>query len=380
MIKKRGARQLKENPAQPQYGLYIHVPFCDGKCPYCDFYSVAGAPERMDRYTEAVLRSITLFPEKFEADTLYFGGGTPSLLGAGRLLSILEAAARHFSLTAAAEITVEANPGSVDFALLSALRGGGVNRLSLGVQAPADETLALLGRRHSAKDALLAAETASRAGFHNLSVDLMLALPGQRPEDMGEAARFADDLGACHLSAYLLKVEPGTPFARRGFSVDEEQSAAIYLEAVRQFEARGFVQYEISNFARDGRVSRHNLKYWNCEPYLGLGPSAHSFCDRRRFFMPRDLTAFCSAADPLALAVDDGPGGGFEEYAMLRLRLTEGLDTKLCARRFGVSYRALFKNARPRDAAGLLRTAKGVIRLTPDGFIVSNAVIGRLLY
>lgn len=248
------------------------------------------------------------------------------------------------------------------------------------MQAPADETLALLGRRHSAKDALLAAETASRAGFHNLSVDLMLALPGQRPEDMGEAARFADDLGACHLSAYLLKVEPGTPFARRGFSVDEEQSAAIYLEAVRQFEARGFVQYEISNFARDGRVSRHNLKYWNCEPYLGLGPSAHSFCDRRRFFMPRDLTAFCSAADPLALAVDDGPGGGFEEYAMLRLRLTEGLDTKLCARRFGVSSQALLQKARPLEAAGLLRTAKGVIRLTPDGFIVSNAVIGRLLY
>lgn len=332
----------------------------------------------MDDYTDAVIRAIGLYPETPTADTLYFGGGTPTLLGANRLLKIIDAAAGHFSLSDA-EITIEANPTSVSPADLKSLRKGGVNRISLGVQSGLNKELRLLGRKHTTDEAKRAASDIFEAGFDNLSVDLMLGLPGQSAEDVLFSASFAASLGASHISAYILKVEEGTPFASKGVSVDDEKAADLYLAMVQSLSGLGFSQYEISNFAKSGHTSRHNLKYWNCEPYLGIGPSAHSFVNGRRFFLPRDVNAFISAENPLLLVVDDGPGGGFEEYAMLRLRLSEGLDTKLCESRFEISSENLLQKALPLTAAGLAVLSDGIIRLTPNGFLLSNSIIGRIL-
>ncbi len=369
---------MNSNICRQKYGLYIHIPFCDGKCPYCDFYSVVGDSRLMDDYTAAVIRAIQLYPKDLIADTLYFGGGTPTLLGAQRLLKIIDAVAGRFTLCDA-EITIEANPASVNLDGLKALHAGGVNRISLGVQASSEKELGLLGRRHSADDAKRAASDAFAAGFDNLSADLMLALPEQSVEDTLCSVNFAAALGASHISAYILKVEENTPFARGGISVDDDRAADLYLAVVDQLSALGFSQYEISNFARDGRVSHHNLKYWNCEPYLGIGPSAHSFVDGRRFFLPRDIHSFVVAPNPLLLTVDDGSGGEFEEYVMMRLRLADGLDTKLCEERYGISPEILIEKAQPFERAGLAILANGVIKLTTEGFLVSNGIIGRLL-
>lgn len=362
-------------------GLYLHIPFCRQKCLYCDFYSLPGSEEAMEAYTAALCRAIARCPAG-PVDTVYFGGGTPPLLGERRLARLLEAAARRFSLAPGAEVTLEANPGDrVDY---RALRSAGFNRLSLGVQSDDDATLRLLGRRHNRAQVAQAATAARAAGFGNLSMDLMLALPGQRPEEISRAARFCQALGAVHLSAYLLKIEEGTPFARMGMEArcpGEEESAALYLAAVAALEGLGYRQYEISNFACPGRESRHNLHYWHCEPYLGLGPAAHSFTGGRRRYFARDLAAFTAAENPLSLWQEDGPGGGWEEQLMLRLRLAEGVNLPaLAALCPGFDPALVLRRAEPLAGAGLLRCQGGALRLTPEGFLLSNSILGRLLY
>lgn len=365
-------------------GLYLHIPFCAQKCPYCDFYSLPAGEEEKEGYREALCRAMEAAARALgplAVDTVYFGGGTPTLLGEGRLASLLWEAGRRFTLLPGAEITLEANPGdAVDY---RALREAGFNRLSLGVQSDDDATLRLLGRRHDRQAVARAAGRATAAGFENLSMDLMLALPGQRAEDIARSAAFCHSLGAKHLSAYLLKVEAGTPFAREGMEArcpGEEESAALYLAAVRALEGLGLRQYEISNFAAPGRESRHNLHYWRCEPYLGLGPSAHSFVGGRRRYFARDFAAFLAAENPLDLWRDDGPGGGLEEALMLRLRLAEGVRFAELGAFPAFDPAALLERAVPLAAAGLLRCDGEGLRLTPEGFLVSNPLIGRLLY
>ena len=357
-------------------GLYLHVPFCARKCAYCDFYSVTD-PSLMDAYvaeTARRLRGLTL-----TADTLYFGGGTPSLLGEKRLAALLDAA--RPLLTPDAEITVEINPGDDAERLIPALAAAGVNRVSLGMQSHSDAELARLTRRHTAADVDRAVAAALKSGIPHLSLDVMLATPGQTDETLRDTLAFAAQSGANHVSAYLLKIEPGTPFARDEAALalpDEAATADRYLAAVAQLEATGFAQYEISNFARPGGRSRHNLKYWCDEEYLGLGPAAHSYYKGERFFFPRDLAAYLKGGDP----VPDGPGGSFEEYAMLRLRLREGLSFSEAAARFpqeAASLDRMRSRAAPYQAEKLLILTPGSIALTPRGFLVSNALIGALL-
>lgn len=335
----------------------------------------------MDAYVRRVRALLPLMAERYPRPlrTVYFGGGTPSLLGPARLSALLEESARHFSLLAGAEITCEANPTRLPEDFFPALRAAGVNRLSLGLQSANEKELELLGRKHSPQDAAWAVESARSAGFRNLSLDLMLALPGGGLEALGRSIQFAASLEPEHLSAYILKVEPGTPFARQGVPQPEEDMAADqYLFCVDELARRGFRQYEISNFARPGLESRHNLIYWQGDEYLGLGPGAHSFMEGRRFFWPRDLEGFLQGGEP----VDDGPGGGFAEFAMLNLRLCQGLGLAACQARFGQKGAEAFRRLRQRALAlpgPLVRTEPERVALSPEGFLVSNSILARLL-
>lgn len=356
-------------------GVYIHVPFCQRKCPYCDFYSVAASEEKKSLYVKAVINAIELFEGDFTADTLYFGGGTPSLLGAKHLCGIFEAAARRFG-GSFSEVTLEANPCDITLDDMYALQKAGFNRISFGVQSLNDQTLKALGRGHTAKEALTALGQASKAGFSHISADLMLSVPSQPLEQIDETVRRLSQSPLDHISAYILKIEPNTLFFRRGIEVGEE-SADFYLAAVQACERYGFMQYEISSFAKsESARGRHNLKYWRCEEYLGIGPAAHSFIGGRRFFTPRDLNAFIAAENPWQLAVSDGEGGSEEERLMLGLRLTDGiLPTD-----FSPALQKNIENKLPGlQRAGLIKRNGGRLLLTPTGFLVSNAIISELI-
>lgn len=357
-------------------GVYLHVPFCDAKCPYCDFYSRVGDAAVYDRYLAAMIRAIDRFDGDFSADTLYFGGGTPVLLGADRLLALLGAARRRFG-DRQAEITIEANPCAVDEPLLRQLAEGGVNRISFGVQSMNDGTLRTLGRRHTAERAAEMIDAAHRAGFAHISADLMLATPGQRLEEIDASIAALAALPIDHLSAYLLKIEPGTRFAAQYDDPDEDFAADCYLKMAESCAKQGFSQYEISNFAKnEAAQSRHNLKYWRCEPYLGIGPAAHSFYGGRRFYFPRNSAAFATAENPWSIAVDDGAGGDEDERLMLGLRLSEGI--RFC--NFSdAAIRRIKQKAPPLIAAGLLTMTDTDLYLSVKGFLLSNAVIAALL-
>ncbi len=361
-------------------GLYIHIPFCARKCDYCDFYSFAPTNEQMDAYCAALCRSVVDWSgdvtEPF--DTVYFGGGTPSLFGGGRIAAVLNAVRRALPLTDGAQITVECNPSSVDEALVRSLAASGVNRVSMGLQSAVAAERLVLGRQSHPRQVTQALDWFRRAGIDDLSLDLMLGLPGQTPQTLGESLRFIEQSGVPHVSAYLLKVEENTPlFAKKDTLPfpDEDGVCDLYLQAAEALEGMGLRQYEVSNFARPGFESRHNLHYWRDEPYLGIGPAAHSFFGGRRFFYPRDFGAFLRGDTP----VDDGEGGDESEFCMLRLRLTEGLSDDAFFNRFGKYLPQTVFDAAARLAPhGLLTVQDGTIALTKQGFLLSNRVIGTL--
>lgn len=346
-------------------GIYIHVPFCDGKCPYCDFYSNRGNETDMDVYLSAVEKRLSEWGEKLKSrqvDTLYFGGGTPSLLGGERLSRIITAVKESFSLSDTSEITVEVNPRSSNGELFKILKKSGVNRISLGVQSFNEDELKLLGRRHSSIDAENTVCEIRNAGIENISLDLMINLPEQTEESIKFSLEKATSLPVKHISAYMLKNEEGTAFEKIP-PIDSDDAAEQYLLLCRELKKRGFEQYEISNFSLKGFESKHNLKYWHCEEYLGIGPAAHSFIDGKRFFYPRDVKAFINNCD----VIPDGDGGSEEERMMLSLRLTEGVTAT-----FNGREEKYIK-------AGLMKKENRRISFTPEGFLVSNAVIADLL-
>lgn len=366
-------------------GLYLHVPFCVSKCPYCDFYSLAGmTDDDKDRYLQAMLDSLRHWSAQLHttADTVYLGGGTPTLLGAERLSRLIAAARQAFSVPNDAEITMEANPGDDLSDLLTAFASVGGNRVSLGVQAVDDRQLQLLGRRHTVADAERAVVAARHAGISNVSCDLMLGTSEQTVKNIRTAARHFAEWGACHVSAYLLKLESGTPYAAAPPSLpDEDASATLYLEAVTALKEQGYAQYEISNFAKPGFESHHNLKYWYSEPYLGIGPAAHSFLDGKRLYYPRSLTAFCDGCEPLPEAPNDTviPENSPTEFAMLRLRLTAGLTETAFKARFGTSLPAEWREKAAALPPHLITVDAEGIRLSPEGFLVSDAILAHVL-
>ena len=359
-------------------GIYVHIPFCKKKCDYCDFYSVENGEDLFRDYVSAVLRSIDRFRDMTDksADTLYFGGGTPSLLPPEMIGKITEKAAEKFGLHNA-EITVECNPSTVGRGYFEGLKDAGVNRISLGLQSVNAGERAALGRRSAPQDAKRAAEEAVRSGFKNISLDLMLGIPFQTEESLEESVEFCKDVGASHVSAYILKVEKGTPLERKNIILpDEEEQARMYLAACEMLDNAGFRQYEISNFCLPGRESRHNLKYWNDDEYIGIGAASHSFLNGERFYYPRSVRDFISGCD----AVSDGRGGDFEEYCMLRLRLTDGINDRECEERFGHGIlEEIKKRAFELQKHSLTKCGKDSVSLTRQGFLLSNSVIAHLL-
>ncbi len=361
-------------------GLYIHVPFCISKCPYCDFYSLPLPDEAvLDAYTAEVCRRLERLPS-YRADTLYFGGGTPSLLGGKRLASIIRAAG---GLTADAEITLEANPADELYDTFAAFAQAGGNRISLGMQAANDHALQTLGRRHTSAQLHAAVADAKRAGIDDLSLDIMLATPSQTDEDMYRAVREAVALDASHVSAYLLKIEPNTPFFARQATLDlpdEDTTAERYLQCCEALEDAGYVQYEISNFAKDGKQSRHNLKYWNGEDYIGIGPAAHSFYGSKRWYYERSFDAFMNGCTPIPEDPESAVADGSEdEYAMLRLRLTEGLRFDLFEDRFGHPVPTVWKHRAASLPRSLVTADDAHIALTREGFLLSNVLTARII-
>lgn len=361
-------------------GLYLHIPFCEKKCRYCDFYSTFLNEELLDSYTQALIKSIKKWGGKLRRplSTVYFGGGTPSLLGE-RVIEIMNEVKEAFTLEDSCEITLELNPRSNSKKALNYFKEAGINRLSIGMQSALDSELEVLGRTHSFLQTKETVLMAREIGFSNISLDLMLGLPNSTPETLEKSLNAITELNPQHISAYILKIEPNTVFYKTENSLnlpDEDKTAAQYLQMCEFLEGNGYSHYEISNFAKVGFESRHNLKYWHCEEYLGIGPSAHSFLDGKRFYYPRDLKAFINEGEP----VFDGVGGEWEEYIMLHLRLKEGLNLTALEKRYGKTLSAhTLRKIRLLEKNGLVTTGHNSVSLTNNGFLLSNAIISEIL-
>ena len=372
-------------------GIYIHIPFCRSKCDYCDFYSLAGREDRMDAYQKALLAHLAEtapLAKGIPVDTVYFGGGTPSFYGDKRLRELLAAIEKLFDLEKGAEITLEANPDSVDFKALKRLRKVGFNRLSLGMQSACPAELEAVHRPHTPQQTDQAAAAARKAKFQNLSLDLIYGLPGQTMDSWKATVEHALSLIPQHLSCYGLKVEEGTPLQRRveagEILPDDDRQADLYLWTAGRLERAGYPQYEISNFAKPGFPSRHNLRYWQLRPYIGFGPGAHSDFGGRRYSWVRDLDGYIdgvlkggSILDGEELIPQRERGS---EYLMLRLRTVEGIEEWEYRGTYFMDFAPLEARLEEfRDKGWAEKTPEGRWRLTPEGFLLSNQLIGDLL-
>lgn len=368
-------------------GIYIHVPFCQGRCIYCDFYSTTEGEEWKSRYVDALLAELRMRRDELplaRVHSIYIGGGTPSQLPARALAAILNEVCRLFPVDSDAEVTVEANPDDVTPEWLAALSHTPVNRLSMGVQSFDDALLRLIRRRHTAQQAVCAVEQAARHGISNVSIDLIYGLPTQTMEQWQADVRQALALDVQHLSAYSLSYEEGTPLWRmleqgRIEEADEELSLRMYEHLIDATQAAGFTHYEISNFCRPGRHSQHNSAYWHGVPYLGFGPGAHSYDGMRtRRWNLSDLKGYVQAAGSMPphqseVLTDDEL---YDETVMTRLRTSEGLSLDLLT----AAYRAYcMAQAEPHLRAGRLEQAESTIRLTRQGIFTSNDIISDLM-
>jgi oxygen-independent coproporphyrinogen-3 oxidase len=362
--------------------LYIHIPFCRRKCRYCSFTSFAGREAEIPAYVSALKKEIDKCAGGESVGSIYFGGGTPSLLTAGQAGEILATVRFCFSVSPAAEISIEANPGTIDEACLKAVRMLGVNRLSLGVQSLNDDELKLLGRIHSAAQAQEAFCLARQSGFDNVNLDLIYGLPGQSLEDWRNTLEKALALAPEHLSLYALSLEPGTPLwqaieDKSLPAIDPDLAADQYELAEDLLEASGYHHYEISNWARPGRECRHNLAYWLNRPYLGFGVAAHSSRDGRRYANTASLDDYLAALSHGALpekALDEAisPGLRLAETVILGLRLDSGIPAADISDRHRQTVGEM-------TDLGLMEYSDGNIRLTRRGRLLSNEVFWRFL-
>ena len=366
-------------------GIYIHIPFCAAKCNYCDFNSHVGTQCEQERYIDALCREIECCGGgEMTADTVYFGGGTPTILKPERLLRILTAVKNRFKLDADCEITTECNPGTVGGAELECLRRGGFNRLSIGMQSAEDEQLKALGRIHSFEDCRKCVIAANAAGFDNLSVDLMFGLPNQDSDSWKYSLEQAAELEPSHISAYALKIEEGTPFfeipADELNIADEELSRDMYDFCNEFLRQCGFRRYEISNFSKNGMESRHNLKYWRCEDYIGFGAGAHSCRDGRRYFNIENTEDYIRSVNECGFAVKASisiyAADKMSEFVYLGLRLVDGISEAEFKARFSANIDEVFGAALKLNLnRGTLIRDEGRIYI-PDRYVyVSNAIM-----
>ncbi len=367
-------------------GVYIHIPFCKSKCPYCDFYSCRCKNEEMTLYVEALLNEIRTLSgvsdfvkKSFKADTLYLGGGTPSVLSGEALYTIITAAKENFSISDDGEITVECNPNSDIEGILPYLLNAGVNRISLGLQSAVDKERKILGRLSDKERVSQVIELLKANGINNISLDVMLGIPYQTKESLAKTLDLVIESGVPHISAYMLKIEEGTHFYKNYDKYDfpdDEKTIEFYNQCADTLEKAGFNHYEISNFAKEGFESRHNTKYWELENYLGIGPGAHSYIDGKRFYFESDTDGFINGEK----AVFDDLGGDWQEYIMLKLRLKKGFSLTELQNLYGESALIKIKEKAPfLKEQGLVKFDGERISLTRNGYLLSNSVICELI-
>lgn len=371
-------------------GIYIHIPFCKSKCDYCDFYSLVGKEERMDEYLHALvvhLKETAKVTRGHAVDSIYIGGGTPSIFGEKRIRTLLTTIRRHFDVERDGEITMECNPDSVDKGMLRHIRHSGVNRISMGVQSAHDGELMALHRAHTFRQAQLAVTAAREAKIKNISLDLMYGLPGQTMESWQSTVEQVLALEPEHLSCYGLKVESGTPLdgrVIRGEQLpDDDVQADMYLWVVEELARRGYPQYEISNFSRTGYQSNHNLRYWMGRPYLGFGAGAHSDFGGRRFSFVKSMEDYIEGVLGGGRIVDESNITPHKErgseYIMLRLRTSCGIEEWEYRREHFMNFEPLAQKLSEYERHGWATCVDNRWRLTPTGFLISNTLIGELL-
>lgn len=367
-------------------GVYIHIPFCTSKCPYCDFHSQRCSEALQTEYVQALLDEITTLRrvsdfvnEIHPSDSLYLGGGTPSLLKPSQLRDIILTSKESLKLTKDCEITVECNPGSPIEELIEVFKECGVNRTSLGMQSAVDSERRLLGRVSHKARIREVISLLKENGINNISLDIMLGIPGQTKESLTETLQFIEECDIQHISSYILKIEEGTHFHRfkeKYNFPDDDASCDLYNHCCDYLENLGFIHYEISNFAKEGFQSRHNTKYWTLENYLGIGAAAHSFVDGKRFYFEKDTQAFIDGNK----ALFDCEGYTAEEYIMLRLRLNDGLKLSEVERLFGKAATKRIRNKAPLFHQHGLAVFDGEnFRLTRNGFLISNTIISEII-
>lgn len=339
-------------------GLYFHIPFCHSKCPYCDFYSVKYEPSLAEDYINTLIAEMKKYSGAF--DTIYFGGGTPSVIEPELIGRLISESRRKFEIADDCEITVECNPSKNLERDFEKYASYGVNRISLGMQSARNEERFALGRAAGQAQVAKAVNDAKKEGITNISLDVMLGIPKQTLASLDETFDFIGRMNVTHISAYMLKIEEGTKFYEmrdRLALPDEDIVSEMYLKTIEELKSLGFNQYEISNFAKPSYESRHNLKYWELEDYLGIGKTAHSLWQGRRFYYDSDMNI-----------VDDGESAADEERVMLGLRLCKGIDKSLVKS----NYEKFVK-------MGLICETDKKISLTSQGMLVSNVIIGELL-
>lgn len=377
------------NNERKNVGIYIHVPFCLSKCHYCDFCSMQRAGEdTREQYVIRLCEEIELFADKIGengyapvADTVYLGGGTPSLLSPEQIGRILETVNGRFGIDRDAEITIETNPKSADKSKLHDIRKSGVNRLSIGMQSVHDNELRALGRIHGFADFKTTLSDAREVGFENISADLMCGIPLQTRESFECSVETLASLDPEHISCYALTVEDGTNFGRRRDSLvlpDEDSVADMYSDMAKILGGCGFSRYEISNFSKPGRKSRHNIKYWKTDDYLGFGPAAHSYFAGKRFAHSRDIDAYLRGESIIIDVEDISRKTAENEYVMLGMRLAEGVDVTDFKRRFGRELLEAFQTV-SKYAPEYITLGENRVAFTEKGMMVSNFILSDIL-
>ena len=377
-------------PYSQDAGLYIHIPFCVRKCPYCDFYSLTDLALK-PKFMKALLLEMEMVSAKGLCfDTLYIGGGTPSVYESEKIAQVVAAVFKNFNLRPYSEVTIEINPGTVSLEQLKAYREAGINRINIGVQSFDQEDLDFLGRIHTSNEARNAVSDALQAGFKRIGLDFIYGLPDQSKKDWLKNLKQAIEYHPSHLSCYMLTYEKGTPLhcdlkADRVLPLSDENLRALFETTIGFLEDHGYFQYEISNFARIGKdnqlfVSKHNLKYWTLVPYIGLGPSAHSFIEPQRYWNVSNIDFYLEAIESGKLPVAESEVLAREqeiiEAIYLGLRMTQGIDTVWFRQKFGINFVEAFKDViADLKKRNYVRAGSAHIALTRQGMALLDSIV-----
>ncbi|MBE6673627.1 MAG: radical SAM family heme chaperone HemW [Ruminococcaceae bacterium] len=374
-------------------GLYIHIPFCIKKCAYCDFYSLCHTKAKEEKYINALCKHIEREAPQYkdcEFDTVFFGGGTPSVLSVSSFNALVNTIKKHLNLTQGGEFTVEANPGTLTRDKLMAYKNAGVNRLSIGLQSTNDSELTVLGRIHTLSTFEESYYLARECGFDNISIDVMYGLPNQTLDNFSKTLDHVCDFAPEHISAYCLKIEDNTPFGKIKDTLilpSDEEEYQMYIFLCKELEKRGYKQYEISNFAKDNRRSNHNLKYWLSREYISFGPSSHSYYNGVRYSYPCDIDSYIDQAEikiPERVTEEQIEPclkmEQMDEYVMLKLRLVDGISEADFKSLFGTDFLNEYPSIEKFVKSGHVSHQNGIFHFTPEGFFVSNYILTEILH